>query len=170
MSSRRADFSLRAASRVGALAAGLLLLSAVAEASTTTTTFNVTATVQTSCTVSATDMAFGDYLASAPSDTSSTSTITVTCSLLTPYTIGLNSGNHASGGTRRMASGTSRLAYELYSDPSRTSIFGTVAAGLGVSGIGTGAAAPTTVYGAIPRSQIVAPGSYADVITVTVEY
>ncbi|WP_394788043.1 spore coat U domain-containing protein [Rhodoferax sp.] len=139
-------------------------------AATATANFNVTATVATSCAVSATDLAFGTYSESTATDATTTSTISVNCTLLTPYTISLNSGNYASGSTRRMGSGTSRLTYEIYRDPAMTGIFGTVAALLGVSGVGTGLAIPNTIYGKIPKNQNVTPGSYLDQITVTVDY
>lgn len=156
---------------LAAFAALVTLLSAPgAQAATATTTFNVTATVQTSCAVSASDLAFGSYDAASATDTLSTSTITVTCSLLTPYTISLNSGTYASGSTRRLGSGAARLTYEIYRDLSMTNIFGTVAATLGVAGVGTGLAVPTTIYGKIPKTQAVVPGSYSDQITVTVDY
>jgi spore coat protein U-like protein len=155
---------------LAAIAAALLLGPGAVGAASTTTTFNVSATVLTSCAVSASDLAFGNYDAASASDSLATSTITVTCSLLTPYTISLNSGLYASGSNRRLASGASRLGYEIYRDVGLTNIFGTVAASLGISGLGTGLAVPTTIYGKIPKTQAVAPGSYADQITVTVDY
>jgi spore coat protein U-like protein len=142
----------------------------VALAATATANFNVTALVATSCAVSAADLAFGTYDPAAATDTLATSNITINCSLLMPYTISLNSGSYASGSTRRMGSSSSRLTYEIYRDVANTGIFGTVAATLGVSGVGTGAAVPTTIYGKIPKNQAVTPGSYADQITVTVDY
>ena len=69
-----------------------------------------------------------------------------------------------------MGSGAARLSYEIYRDVSMTNVFGTVAASLGVSGIGTGLSVPTTLYGKIPKTQAVVPGSYSDQITVTVDY
>jgi len=150
--------------------AALAVCTPGARAATATTNFNVTATVLTSCSVSAADLAFGNYDAASTTDASANSTISVTCSLLTPYTISLNNGGNASGSTRRMGSGASRLTYEMYRDAAQTGIFGTVASLLGVSGVGTGFAVPTTVYGKIPKNQAVAPGSYADQITVTVDY
>ncbi|SDP83494.1 Spore coat protein U (SCPU) domain-containing protein [Rhodoferax sp. OV413] len=155
------------------LASGLVLMvfsHRHVQAASATANFNVTATVLTSCTVSATDLVFGTYDGGSASDTTTTSTISVNCSLLTPYTISLNSGTYASGAVRRMGSGTSRLTYEIYRDAGMTGIFGTVAAVLGVSGIGAGVAVPATIYGKIPKNQNVTPGSYADQITVTVDY
>jgi spore coat protein U-like protein len=148
----------------------LAMLSIPAQAASATANFNVTATVATSCAVSAADLAFGTYDAAAATDALATTTISVTCSLLTPYTVSLNNGGYASGSTRRMGSGASRLTYEIYRDVGLTGIFGTAGASLGLTGLGTGFAVPNTVYGKIPKNQAVAPGSYADQITVTVDY
>ena len=154
-----------------ALVALAPLIAAVpAHAAQTTATFNVTATVATSCAVSAADLAFGSYDPASATDAVATSTISVTCSLLTPYSISLNNGTYASGATRRMGSGASRLTYEMYRDVGLTGLFGLASASLGISGVGIGSASPTVVYGKIPKNQNVAPGSYSDQITVTVDY
>ena len=154
----------------GLAMAALLAAVQPAAAASTTTTFNVSATVQTSCSVSAADLAFGTYDVAAATDTLATSTVTVTCSLLTPYTISMSGGTYASGSTRRLGAGSSRLTYEIYRDVTMTNIFGTVAASLGVSAVGTGLSVPFTLYGKIPKTQAVVPGSYSDQITVTVDY
>lgn len=160
----------RAHAAIGLLALTAMLPSPAVHAATSSTSFNVTATVQTACSVSAADLAFGNYDAASVSDTVASTTITVTCSLLTPYDISLDSGANANGSVRRLGSGASRLNYEIYRNALMTNIFGTVAATLGVSGVGTGLAVPTTIYGKIPKGQAVAPGSYTDQITVTVDY
>lgn len=155
-----------------ACGAGLGLCAAVspAAAATANATFNVSATVATSCAVTAADLAFGVYDAASATDTAATSTISITCSLLTPYTISLDSGGYAAGAVRRMGSGAARLSYEIYRDVTMTNVFGTVAAVLGIAGVGTGFAVPHTIYGKVPKNQAVAPGSYSDQITVTVDY
>lgn len=165
---RRAGAAAFCATLVLALAAQGL--ATPARAATASANFNVTATVATACSVSAADLAFGAYDVASPTDTTATSTISVTCSVLTPYTISLNNGVNATGSTRRMGSGAARLSYEIYRDPAMTGVFGTAAATLGVSGVGTGLVVPTSIYGKIPKNQAVIPGSYADQITVTVDY
>lgn len=62
-----------------------------AQAATTTTTFQVTATVNSACTVSATNLTFGVYDPSAAAH-DDTSTVTVTCTKATAYDIGLDAG------------------------------------------------------------------------------
>ena len=75
-------------------AAGLLFANS-AMAAQATNTFQVTATVTDSCLVSATNLNFGAYDPAAVKD--GTSTITVTCTAKTPYTIGLNAGLQSAG-------------------------------------------------------------------------
>ena len=156
-------------SLVGALS---LLAPSLSLASTATSTMAVSATVVASCTVSTTPMAFGNYNSAS---LTSTATVTSTCSNTTAYNLGLNAGT-ASGATvttRGMfVSGTPGvvLNYGLYSNSSRTTNWGMTIGTDTVTGTGSGAAQPITVYGQIPGGQLVAPGSYTDTITVTITY
>ncbi len=161
---------LRPAVLLPAFAAVLLAAAPMVRAATTTTTFNVTATVLNSCSVTATDLAFGTYDPASVTDKQGASTITVTCTLGTAYDLGLNNGTNASGSTRRMASGSSRLNYQVYKDAGATQVLGAVANALGVTGVGTGVGVPTLIYGVIPKAQNVNAGAYSDVITVSVDY
>lgn len=147
----------------------MLVIASPAVAVTATTTFNVTATVVASCAATATDLAFGTYDPAAASDKTATSTISVNCSLSTPYTISLNNGSNFST-TRQMAAGASRLGYQLYRNIGVTQIFGAVANLQSAVGTGTGALQSVTVYGVIPNTQNVAPGSYSDLITLSIDY
>ncbi len=73
----------------GALAGALTLLALPASAATTTATFAVSATVQSTCSISASSLAFGAYTGAVITAPGS---LTVTCSNSTPYNIGLNAG------------------------------------------------------------------------------
>lgn len=159
------------ATLAGALSAG------VATAATTTTSFQVTATVQSTCSATATTLAFPDYTPGAGAQTG-TSTISVRCSMNTPYTVALNAGT-TTGGTlaqRLMASGPNTLQYNLYTTAAATTIFGDGTGGTGTgsgTGAGVGTANAMTVYGELPDSatnQAAVPGAYSDTITVTVTY
>lgn len=153
-------------------AAGLLFANSTL-AATATTTFKVTATVASSCKVTATDLDFGAYdpLAAA---LDGTSTITATCTAQTPYTIGLDAGLKAGGTTTRRMTGddtaTTLLSYELYSDSTRTAIWGARGTTTVEQSALTGGALNYTVYGRIPASQYVPAANYADTVTVTVTY
>lgn len=145
-----------------------------AQAATTTTTFQVTATVNSACTVSATNLTFGIYDPSAAAH-DDTSTVTVTCTKATAYDIGLDAGLAAGATvtTRKMQHGTltDLLNYSLYSDAGRTTNWGnTVSTDTVHVASATGAAENHTVYGRIATGQYVTAGSYADTITVTVTY
>jgi spore coat protein U-like protein len=145
-----------------------------AEAATKTTTFQVTATVNSACSVSATDLAFGVYDPSAAAD-DNTSTITVTCTKGTAYNIGLDAGiaSGATVTTRQMKHDTlaDLINYSLFSDASRTVNWGNTPSTDTVDvGSATGAAEKHTVYGRIATGQYVTAGDYSDTITVTVSY
>src|SRR5690554_1287146 len=153
-------------------AAGLLFANSVL-AATTTTTFKVTATVAASCLVSATDLNFGAYdpLVGA---LDGTSTITATCTAQTPYEIGLSAGTGTPATTTRAMTGndgaSTRLDYELYSDTTRSAIWGAPGGATVAQSALTGGALNYTVYGRIPASQYVPAANYADTVTVTVTY
>lgn len=152
---------------LGCLTLGLAPSSAVA--ATATTTFAVTATVQATCTVTATAVAFGTYASTAVSN--STSTVSVTCTNTTPYTLGLDAGlaTGATVTTRKMQNGANLLNYALYQDAAHTTNWGN-STGSWESSSGTGAAQAFTVYGQVAAGQYVTPGTYSDTITATVTY
>jgi len=136
---------------------------------TVTAMFSVTATGVKDCTVSATNLAFGNYTGAL---NTSTSTVSVTCTDGTTYTVGLSAGL-ATGATvtsRSMQNGSALLNYGLYSNSTHTTNWGNTSATNWVSGTGNGAAQPLTVYGQIPAAQYVTAGSYTDTITVSVTY
>ncbi|MFP4640225.1 MAG: spore coat U domain-containing protein [Guyparkeria sp.] len=147
----------------------------IAMAATDTTTFEVTATVEDACAVSATDLAFGTYDPNA-GDLDGTSTITASCTEGTSYDIGLDTGENADeadGTTRAMVGAsatTSHLSYELYSDSERTTVWGDEVGTDTVSGTASEAEDEHTVYGQIPEGQFVTADSYSDTITVTITY
>ena len=161
------EFALLA-SRVGFLALGLFALPA--DAVTATSSFAVSVTVASTCLVSATSMGFGTYTGQvAPAS----STVSITCTNSTPYNVGLSAGlgTGATVTARKMTGPASALlAYELFQDAGHSVGWGVTAGTDTVAGTGNGASQPITVYGQIPTAQYVAPGAYADTITVTVTY
>lgn len=137
---------------------------------TVTGEFGVLATVVAGCTVSATNLAFGNYTGAV---NNSTSTLSVICTSGTTYTVSLNAGL-ATGATvtnRSMTGpGSALLRYSLFSNSTRTTNWGNSSATNWVNGTGNGTTQPFTVYGQIPAGQYVKPGSYTDTITVSVAY
>ena len=155
----------------GALA--LLLLAQPCRASgSVSAQFNVTATVLDNCAVSAGDLAFGNYSAGTGTAATATSTVQVTCTASLPYTIALDGGAAADVTSRTMSDGASHtLGYGLYTSAAYSTIWGDGTGGTStVPGTGSGSAQSVTVYGRIPASQFVTAGSYADLVTVTVNY
>lgn len=140
--------------------------------------------VQSSCAVtagSASNIDLGPQLSSATALTG-TSTISVICSKKTPYFIGLAPSNANTLGLGSMAAlnvapvtgNTDAVPYQLRS---ATGIAGAIwgntatatAVGNGVSGTGTGGSQSIPVY-ATAASANFTPDSYADTVTVTVNY
>jgi spore coat protein U-like protein len=111
-------------------------------------------------------MNFGSYSGAAISNI--TSSVTVTCTNTTPYTLALSGGSNGTVTTRAMKAGAvaDLLSYGLYSDSGRSVNFVTTA-----SLTGNGSGQPITIYGAVPALQFVAPSpNYTDTITATVTY
>ena len=137
-----------------------------------TTTFQVRATVVPVCTIQANNVDFGTYNAAVATPTDATSTITVRCTLSTPFRVLLNGGSTA-GGTimnRLMSNGTSTVGYQLFTDNARTSVWGDGAQGMGHSGVGTGTSTSLTVFARMSPNQFVQAGVYTDLVTATLEY
>ncbi|MGN6516798.1 MAG: Csu type fimbrial protein [Rhizomicrobium sp.] len=155
----------------GSLALAHLCAAAPARGATVSTNFAVKATVLASCTVTAADLDFGVY-APGGGDATATTTIDVTCSNGTPYTIALDGGSAHAVAARAMSDGaTHSLAYGLYTDAGFATIWGDgTASSATTSGTGDGTAQPCTVFGKIPAGQYVVPATYTDEISVTVSY
>lgn len=158
------------------LAAGLVVASAGAFAATVTTTFQVTANVAAQCSVSSAELAFGTVDPQG-GNVDQTTTVTVRCTKNSPYTVGLNAGT-TTGATiaqRLMGNGADTMAYNLYTDAARTTIWGNSATAptwVSGTGAGMGTAQVLTVFGRVPSGQTnLAVGSFTEpTITVTVTY
>ncbi len=135
------------------------------------------------CSITATGPAFGIYDPLNGSPTLANGNVTATCTLVSGGSTTINlvssysAGNSNSFVSRSMKSGSNVLSYNLYYDAAFTQIRGD-----GTGGSQTGGTSMTltrtsptdsinsTIYGRIPAGQDVAPGSYSDVITLTVTY
>lgn len=157
-----------------ALAAGLTMAAPAALAATATTSFLVTLTVLNECVVVATPMVFGS-LSIVGNPGAATSTITVTCTARTPFSIALDAGT-APGATienrlLRNTDGSSTVAYALYQDATYATLWGNTVGTTRTGLTATGLPQPFTVYGRILAGQAsAAPGAYTDTIGVTVTY
>lgn len=131
------------------------------------------------CTVSTAPLVFGNYDPTSGAAVDSTGTVTVTCTAVTSisvnYTIALGTGLGGSYSPRQMTSGVNALPYNLYTNASRSTVWGDGSGGTSLvsDGYTLGLLVVTrdyTAYGRIPGSQNVAAGAYADTVVVTVTY
>ncbi|MEI9989179.1 MAG: spore coat U domain-containing protein [Rhizomicrobium sp.] len=148
---------------------------AQSQAATSTTTFNVTATVLSGCLVTATDLIFGNYSSVSATPTDTTSTVTATCTAGVTYTISpdVGTGTGATEAARSMTGIVTggALNYLMYTNPGHTTLWGDGTLATATVG-GTTLLVPQsyTVYGRIPALQHPGAGLYADLITVTLSY
>jgi spore coat protein U-like protein len=145
-----------------------------------TLTFTVSVTLQASCTMSVSAMNFGSASAPILSNVTTTATIGATCTSTTPYSIGLDNGQNASGTQRRMksTSGAAYINYGLYIDSGYTEPWSTASSSTGctdgvntcVLNTGTGSNQNITIYGQVPPQTSPTVGSYSDSVVVTLTY
>ena len=152
----------------------LAAISTACWAATATTTFNVQITITNACTiVSATNLNFGSVGVIGASGIDSTSTITVQCTSLAPYNVGLSAGigSGATVGSRFMTSAASnKVGYSLYQDAAHSLVWGETIGTDTIAGTGTGASQALTVYGHVPSQATPAAAVYNDTVTATVTY
>lgn len=154
-------------------AATMLTLATTAPAfGADTTTFGVTITILKACDVAAaaaTNVAFGS-VASTATNIDNAGSLTVRCTPLTPYQIGLNEGlNGADVDSRAMINGTDEVPYQLYRDAGRTTVWGETTGTDTYAGIGTGSNQVIPVYGRVPDANYPAL-TYSDTVTATITY
>jgi spore coat protein U-like protein len=143
------------------------------------------------CTASASGIAFGIYNPLSAVGNASTGTLQVTCNgggngngngngngkTKVTLDVTLSSGLSGTYATRKMFSGVNTLNYNIFWSTAYNQIIGdgsggSVAGSVGPFRVDAGGSnvVTETFYGLIPASQDVSPGSYSDVITVTVTY
>jgi spore coat protein U-like protein len=168
-SRRHKRFGLGSAGLLGILLLSLPLTPGVA--ATATNTFAVTATVQATCLVTATTVAFGTYTGVV---VTATGTLSITCTNTTPYSVALSAGlgvtPTATVTTRHMTGPGVGLNYGLFRDGAWTLNWGLTPGTDTAAGTGNGNVQTLTVYGQLPAGQYIAPGAYTDTITATINY
>lgn len=148
----------------------LVGFASAAQAATDTDTFAVTISIDGTCTIAATDIAFGNT-AEGSTNVDANGTITVNCTTYTPYQIGLDNGFHEDSGNRRMSDGGSGyIVYQLYSDATHTTMWGNTIGVNTVDSTGTGADETYTVYGRVPSTASATAGGYSDTVTATITF
>ncbi|MCU0654504.1 MAG: spore coat U domain-containing protein [Polyangiaceae bacterium] len=131
----------------------------------------------TSCSiVSTTSVAFGAYDPLAPLALDSTGSLTYQCSgvgLTDTILIHLGRGGSSSFFPRRMTSGASSLAYNLFLDASRLLVWGDGTGGSLFHGPVTppeSSNVTVNIFGRIPAGQNPSVGSYSDTLVITLLY
>jgi spore coat protein U-like protein len=160
----------------------VLFLASPLLAASTTGTVPVSANVTAACMVgSGGGLAFPAFNPFDQADLASEGSMQVTCTKGMVTAISLDQGQNGAdvGGTcqapqRLMKSGPYTKSYQIYSDASHTQVWGCAAANALVYTSSSGATASTiSVYGVIPFGSdgaTVHPGSYSDIVTITVNY
>jgi spore coat protein U-like protein len=151
---------------------GVAALPSSVLAATSSASFNVRITITSACSLAASDLIFPTtgLLASAVSGSTS---LNVTCTNTTPYSVGINEGlNGASVTSRQMIGGPSNelVSYQLCRDAACAINWGNTIGTDTLSGTGTGASQSVTVYGLVPAQTTPAPGVYADTVQVQLTY
>lgn len=138
-----------------------------------------------SCGASTSGVALGRYTPNQASPADSAGSITVTCAegaldtlpMTVAYSLDIGRGGSSSYSPREMTNGGYALRYNLYRDALRSSIWGDSSGGTAnVSGTLQLQSPPAVVsathnvYARIFAGQNATPGSYADLIVITVAY
>ncbi|TFG92393.1 MAG: SCPU domain-containing protein [Syntrophobacterales bacterium] len=128
------------------------------------------------CRISTTPVNFGTYDVFSQTVLDSTGTVSVTCNNLEKrpmfIKVTLSAGNSGVFNPREMrsTSGQDRLKYYLFSDPSRTVVWGDGTGGSSYvsAGVSRNSVFNALIYGRILPRQNVSVGTYSDVLTATV--
>jgi spore coat protein U domain-containing protein, fimbrial subunit CupE1/2/3/6 len=126
-----------------------------------------------SCTISTTSVNFGSYNVFTGSATDSTGTIRIDCNgAAANIVVTLSKGASASFSPRTMLKGAEALSYNLYTDSTRTSIWGDGTGGTSTYTNASPGAQPfnVTVYGRVPAGQDVSAGVYSDTVSAVINF
>src|SRR4029077_10267178 len=138
---------------------------------TSSTSFSTTATVSSTCNVSATTVNFGAQGVLA-GNKDAQGTLSIQCSPSLPYTVSLNGGSSGAADPtqRKMSFSGANVTYGLYQDVSRSLPWGSTVGINTTSGTGSGVTQTQTVYGRVPSQTTPKPGTYTDSVIATVGY
>jgi spore coat protein U-like protein len=128
-------------------------------------------------TVTATDIDFSTYSASALAADTANGTVKIRCplgvGLLPSFEIALSAGTGGGFSPRQMGLGSDHLGYNIYTTSGYSTVWGDGNGGSVTQSFSALLSLGTitfTSYGMIPTGQYVAAGTYNDSITVTVTY
>lgn len=155
--------------RLGLALGAVLALTPAASAITKTSTLNVSVSVVSNCAFTGGTLDFGTYT---PGQTAEkTGQMQLNYTNCGPGTIKfeLDGGGAGNTSARKLKSGANQLDYQLYTNTTRTTVWGTGTQGreVALTAVGNG---NVIVYGKIPGSQSIPPGAYTDTIAVTLTF
>jgi spore coat protein U-like protein len=151
-----------------------------AQAGTATANLAVTIQINASCTINAATLDFGSRAGTllVASNIDANTTVSVTCTNGSPYSIGMDNGANVSGSQRRMKSGSNFLNYGLYVDSGYSNPWITTGSPSSCTptsscflGTGNGSPQSVSIYGRVPLIGTAPPtGTYTDTVTMTITY
>ena len=167
--------------RIASITLALLVTtSAFAQAGTATANLTVQMTITAACTINAATLDFGSNAGTilVASNVDASTTVSVTCTNGSPYSIGMDNGLNVSGSQRRMKSGSNFINYNLYTDAGRTNAWTTASSSTTCAttnscalGTGNGSAQSVSIYGRVPSIGTAPPtGAYTDTVLMTITY
>lgn len=133
-------------------------------------TMTISAVVEESCQLNARPLVFG-AITSERGPVEARSSVMLSCSPATSYSVTIDDGRNAANGVRQMAdsSGMNFLAYELYSDAAMSRPWGASADSAVSASAPVGGSVELPVYARLEVGHAGA-GRYDDVVTVTVAF
>jgi spore coat protein U-like protein len=155
------------------IAAALGAAGAPASAGQTTGTLPVSVTVFTGCSLQTRPLTFDAAAVSGNNPIDATTTITVKCTPNTNFTVDIDNGLNANGksSNRQMKSESGGLlAYDIYRDSPRTSVWGTGQLKNVTGNSGAGAPLDILIYGRVPNATKVVAGDYKDTLVVSLNF
>lgn len=128
----------------------------------------VSAAVEPNCNIVTHDLDFG-ITGIIDHDLAADTTLEVTCTPGSRFSIGMGNGENHDGSSRRMRDGDKLVTYGLFHGPSGTSPWGALSGVNTVDDTAETSNNNRTVYGTVPR-QPALPGLYSDTVVVTITY
>lgn len=129
------------------------------------------------CVINTQSLNFGVYDPTSGTAKDATASLTIDCSANSGAgnaIVSLSRGGATSYAARRMASGSKRLTYQIYTNAARSTIWGDGSSGtsrITVTGLAhNGGHSIVNYYGRIAAHTVVAPGYYTDTIIATVTF
>ena len=135
---------------------------------TATDHLTVTATVISGCSLTGGSLSFGQYVSGQGTNLDAVGQINY-ANCTGNLTFELDGGTAGDVNNRAMGSGSNKLKYQLYKNATRTALWGTGTDAYQLSLLST-LTGNVNVYGRIPSGQAVAPGTYNDVVNITLTF